>query len=473
MSRTAILDRLRKAVGAQGLITDARDMEPYVVDWRGHYRGSTPAVVRPANTDEVAAVVKICAETGTGIVPQGGNTGMCGGATPSAAGNEIVLCLGRMNRIRETDALNNTLTAEAGCILANVQQAALAADRYFPLSLGAEGSCQIGGNLATNAGGINVLRYGNAREQALGLEVVLPDGRVWDGLRGLRKDNTGYDLKDLFIGSEGTLGIITAAVLKLYPRPRAQLTALLAVADPAAAVQLLARLRGACGERVSAFEIISRHCLELVLKHIPGTREPLSQPHPWHVLVELADTSEAGLLRADFETAVAKAVEGGLARDAVIAESTAQSQALWRLRETIPEASRDEGLVYRHDISLTVSRIPEFIAVAGAALEKSFPGVHVICFGHLGDGNLHYNCFVAGRRKEDAAAREASDVNRLVLDIVRRFGGSFSAEHGIGQSKRGELAHYKSALELEAMLALKRTFDPRGIMNPGKVLPEG
>ena len=473
MTAHTLIERLAAIVGTQGLITDARDMEPYVVDWRRHYRGRTPAVVRPVSTEEVAAVVKLCSETGTGVVPQGGNTGMCGGATPSAAGNEIVLALGRMNRIRELDPLNNTITADAGCILANIQQAAQDADRLFPLSLGAEGSCQIGGNLATNAGGINVLRYGNARDLALGLEVVLPDGRVWNGLKGLRKDNTGYELKNLFIGSEGTLGVITGAVLKLFPRPRTRLTALLAVTEPAAAVQLLARLRGACGERISAFEIISRPCLELVLKHIPGTREPLPQPHPWQVLVELADTGEGGLLRDDFERAAAAAGEEGLVRDAVIAESTAQSQALWRLRETIPEASRDEGLLYRHDISLTVSRIPEFIASAGAALERSFAGVRLICFGHLGDGNLHFNCFVPGRSREDPAARDASDVNRVVLDIVRRFGGSFSAEHGIGQSKRGDLAYYKSPLELDTMRALKRTFDPRNIMNPGKVLPEG
>jgi len=466
------IERLAAIVGAQGLITDARDMEPYVVDWRRHYRGRTPAVVRPASTGEVAAVVKLCAETGTGVVPQGGNTGMCGGATPSAAGNEIVLALGRMNRVREVDTLNNTITADAGCILANLQQSAIAADRLFPLSLGAEGSCQIGGNLATNAGGINVLRYGNTRDLALGLEAVLPDGRVWNGLKGLRKDNTGYDLKDLFIGSEGTLGVITGAVLKLYPRPRTRLTALIAVADPAAAVQLLARLRGACGERISAFEILSRLCLELVLKHIPATREPLPQPYLWQVLVELADSSAGGSLRDDFERAVAEAGEEGVVRDAVIAESTAQSQALWRMRETIPEASRDEGLLYRHDISLTISRIPEFIATASAALERSFPGVRIICFGHLGDGNLHFNCFVPGRHKDDPAARDASDVNRVVLDIVHQFGGSFSAEHGIGQSKRGELAYYKSALELDTMRALKRTFDPRNIMNPGKVLPD-
>jgi len=472
MTAHTLIERLAAAVGAQGLITDARDMEPYLVDWRKVYRGATSAVVRPASTAEVAAVMKICAETGTPVVPQGGNTGMCGGATPSPGGKEIVLALGRMNRILETDILNNTMTVEAGCILANIQQAALAADRFFPLSLGAEGSCQIGGNLATNAGGINVLRYGNTRDLALGLEVVLPDGRVWNGLKGLRKDNTGYDLKDLFIGSEGTLGIITGAVLKLFPRPRTQLTALLAVADPAAAVQLLAHLRGPCGERISAFEIISRPCIDLVLKHIPGTREPLQQVHPWHVLIELADTSDAGSLRGDFERVVGRAIEGGLALDAVIAESTAQSQALWKLRETIPEASRDEGLLYRHDISLPVSRIPDFIATATPALEKAFPGVRLICFGHLGDGNLHYNCFVPGRSRDDPTARDAHDVNRVVLDVVRTYAGSFSAEHGIGQSKREELAYYKSALELETMRALKHTFDPRNIMNPGKVLPD-
>jgi FAD/FMN-containing dehydrogenase len=467
-----VVERIGNAVGAKGLITDPREIEPYVVDWRRFYRGATPAVVRPASTAEVAAVVRICAETGTPVVPQGGNTGMCGGATPSSSGKEIVLALGRMNRILETDALNNTITVEAGCILANIQQGAAAADRFFPLSLGAEGSCQIGGNLATNAGGINVLRYGNTRDLALGLEVVLPDGRVLNGLKGLRKDNTGYDLKDLFIGSEGTLGVITGAVLKLFPRPRATLTAMMGIADPAAAVQLLARLRGACGDRISAFEIIARLCLDIVLKHIPGTREPLRETHPWHVLIELADTADSGSLRADFERAVGQAVEDGLVRDAVIAENTAQSQGLWKLRETIPEASRDEGLVYRHDISLPVSRIPEFIGKAGAALQQAYPGVRVFCFGHLGDGNLHYNCFVPGRNRDDPAARDSSDVNRVVLDIVRTYEGSFSAEHGIGQSKRGELAYYKSALELDAMRALKRTFDPKGIMNPGKVLPD-
>lgn len=470
VSAAAPLERIRAVVGDRGMLTDAVDLEPYVVDWRGVFRGATPAVVRPANTAEVAAVVKICAETRTPIVPQGGNTGMCGAATPSPAGDEVVLCLGRMNRIREVDTLNNTITAEAGCILANIQQAAREADRFFPLSLGAEGSCQIGGNLATNAGGVNVLRYGNARELALGLEVVLPDGRIWEALRGLRKDNTGYDLKDLYIGSEGTLGVITAAVLKLFPKPRTVVTALAVVPEPAAAVALLALLRQECGESISAFELISRLCLDLVFSYIPDTRDPFDKPHAWYVLTELADAGEEGPLRATFERAMGLAVERGLVVDAVVAGTEAQRRSLWRLRESVPEASREEGMVYRHDISVSVSRIPDFIPTAAAALERSFPGVRIICFGHLGDGNLHYNAFVPGRRPDNPSDRDATDVFRVVHDIVHRFGGSFSAEHGIGQAKRSELAHYKSAVEIELMRMLKRTLDPRGIMNPGKVL---
>ncbi|HSD99322.1 MAG TPA: FAD-binding oxidoreductase [Burkholderiales bacterium] len=468
----SLLERIGGVVGRQGLVTDPKDLEQYLGDWRGFYRGAAPAVVRPATTGELAAVVKACADTGTAIVPQGGNTGMSGAATPPAAGGAIVVQLGRMNRILGVDALNNTISVEAGCILANIQQAARDAGRLFPLSLGAEGSCQIGGNLATNAGGINVLRYGNARDLTLGLEVVLPDGRVWDGLRGLRKDNTGYDLKQVFIGSEGTLGIITAAVLKLFPVPRTTVTALIAVAAPAAAVELLALLRDECGDRISAFEIISRRCVELVLAHIPGTREPLGRAHSWYVLAELAEASADGPLRAELERALERAVERKLALDAAIAESGAQRAALWRIRETIPEASQKEGLPYRHDISIPVSRIPEFIAEAGAALERDFPGAQVLCFGHIGDGNLHYNCFVPGRNRGDAAALAATDVNRAVLDVVQRFAGSFSAEHGVGQAKRGELARYKAALEIEMMRALKRAFDPQNIMNPGKVLPD-
>ena len=469
----SFLQRIGAIVGGQGLLTGPSELEPYLGDWRGFFRGNAKAVVRPATTDQVAAVVGLCAETGTAIVPQGGNTGMSGAATPPAAGGAIVLQMGRMNRVIGLDTLNNTITVEAGCILATIQQAARDAGRLFPLSLGAEGSCQIGGNLATNAGGINVLRYGNARELTLGLQVVLPDGRVWDGLRGLRKDNTGYDLKQIFIGSEGTLGIITAAVLKLFPIPRTTVTAMIAVAAPTAAVELLSLLREACGDRISAFEIISRQCVELVLAHIPGTREPLARACPWYVLAELAEASTDGPLRGEFERAMERAVERGLAHDAAIAANEAQRAALWRVRETIPEASRADDVLYRHDISIPISRIPEFIEEAGRTLARAHPGVRVICFGHLGDGNLHYNCFVPGRRRDDAAALAATDVNRTVLDVVQRYGGSFSAEHGIGQAKRAELARYKGALEVEMMRSLKRAFDPRNLMNPGKVLPDG
>jgi FAD/FMN-containing dehydrogenase len=472
MTAPSLIERLAAAVGPQGLITDPREIEPYVKDWRGLYHGATPAVVRPATTAQVGAVVKICAETRTAIVPQGGNTGMCGASVPHDRGGEIVLSLARMNRVLELDALNNTISVEAGCILANVQQAALDADRLFPLSLGAEGSCQIGGNLSTNAGGVNVLRYGNTRDLVLGLEVVLPDGRVWDGMRRLRKDNTGYDLKQVFIGAEGTLGVITAAVLKLFPRPRAAATAWVAVPSPRAALELLALLRGDAGDKITAFELISRDCLEIVLRHIPGTRDPLPATHGWYVLSELNDARDDGL-REDLEQALAAALQRGIAKDALVAENQGQARALWRLRETIPEAARGEpGMLYRHDIAVAVSHAPDFIDEADPALRARFPGSRVICFGHLGDGNLHYNVFVPDRRREDASARDAQDVTRLVYDIVLKHHGSFSAEHGIGQAKLAEIARYKSGVELDLMRGLKATFDPHGIMNPGKVLPE-
>jgi FAD/FMN-containing dehydrogenase len=427
--------------------------------------------VRPANSQEVAAVVKACTASRTPIVPQGGNTGMCMAAVPRVGRHEIVLSLARMNRIRDVDSLNNTITVEAGVVLAAIQQAAAEANRLFPLSLGAEGSCTIGGNLSTNAGGVNVLRYGNTRDLVLGLEIVLPDGRIWDGLRSLRKDNTGYDLKQLFVGAEGTLGIITAAVLKLFPRPSASATAWAAVTDPEAALELLALLRRHCGDRINAFELISRACLELVLRHIPGTRDPLAQPHEWYVLTELADSQTGDTLRQELERALEEALASGLVLDATLAESGGQSQALWRIRESIPEAARGEaGMLYRHDISVAVSAVPEFVREAGPELDKRFPGAQVICFGHLGDGNLHYNVFIPGRSRSDAAAREAHDVTDLVYDLVQRYGGSFSAEHGIGLAKVKELVRYKSPLELELMRAIKRTLDPEGIMNPGKVL---
>ncbi len=465
-----LLAGLDAIVGARGLVTDAAEMAPYLTDWRALYQGRAAAVVRPATTAEVAAVVRLCAATHSPVVPQGGNTGMCGAATPDARGNAIVIALGRMNRIIEVDALNNTMTVEAGVILANIQQAAADADRLFPLSLGGEGSCLIGGNLSTNAGGINVLRYGNTRDLVLGLEAVLPDGRVWNGLRGLRKDNTGYDLKHLFIGAEGTLGIITQAVLKLFPRPLGSVTAFAGITDPAQAVELLALLREHGGDGVSAFELISRNCVEMVLRRIPGTRDPLSAPHPWYVLTELTAARAGGALRETVEQALAAGLERGLIGDVVIAENDAQGKALWRMRESIPDAAKVEGLVYRHDIAVAVSRIPQFIATASAALETAFPTVRIICFGHLGDGNLHFNAFIPGRERGDAAARAMTDVNRIVHDIVQEFSGSISAEHGIGQAKRDELAHYKTATELDLMRIVKKALDPHNLMNPGKVL---
>ena len=470
-SAKSVIGALEKILGPQGVLTAAADLEPYVVDWRGVYRGVAAAVARPANTAQVAAVMKLCAETGTPLVPQGGNTGMCGASVPNAGGNEVVLSLARMNRILDVDPLNNTLTAEAGCVLANIRQAAADVGRLFPLSLGAEGSCQIGGNLSTNAGGVNVLRYGNARDLVLGLEVVLPDGRIWNGLRGLRKDNTGYDLKHLFIGAEGTLGIITAATLKLFPRPTANATAWIAIHDPEAALQLLALMRRHCNDRITAFELISRHSLELVWRHVPGTRDPIATPHPWYVLTELADAGDEQALRADLERALEAALSENLVIDVVIAENRTQAQALWHMRESIPEGARQEPvMVYRHDIAVAVGRIPEFIREAQAALEARFPGVRLICFGHLGDGNLHYNAYLPERLRTDAAAREAHDITETVYDIVQRYGGSFSAEHGIGLSKVAELARYKSAVELDLMRTVKRALDPQGLMNPGKVL---
>ena len=455
--------RLRSAfaalIGDRNVLTSAQDTAPYTVDWRRQYHAQALCVLRPVSTAEVAALVGLCAREGVAVVPQGGNTGLCGGSVPTGARREVVLSLSRLNRIRELDTLNDTMTAEAGCVLASVQRAADEAGRLFPLSLAAQGSCQIGGNLSTNAGGVNVLRYGNAREQVLGLEVVLPDGRVWDGLRALRKDNTGYDLKQLFLGAEGTLGVITAAVLKLHPKPTASVTAWVAVQSPERAVALLAQLRRHVGERISAFELVSRRCLEAVLKHAPATRDPLPRVHPWHVLVEIADTGEAGALAAQVERAISACAD--LVDDAVIATSTSQAQALWKIRETIPEA---QFANVKHDVSVPVSKVPELIERAGAALQASFPGQPVYCFGHIGDGNIHYNV------GDQALLARRAEVNRAVYDTVAMLGGSISAEHGLGQLKHEEIARYKAPLELELMRAIKDALDPQGLMNPGKVL---
>jgi FAD/FMN-containing dehydrogenase len=468
----ALIESLRKVVGDTCVLTEVADTAPYLSDWRGQYRGAALAVVRPATTVEVAEVVRLCAENGVAVVPQGGNTGLCGGATPCgvAARGEILVSLVRMNQIRSLDTANATITVDAGCTLQQVQEAAAAADRLFPLSLAAEGSATIGGNLSTNAGGVQVLRYGNARDLCLGLEVVLPDGRIWHGLRGLRKDNTGYDLKHLFIGAEGTLGLITAAVLKLYPRPHQVATAWVAVADPAAAVELLSRLRGAVGDRVTAFELIGRQGLDLVLKHIPNSREPLAGRPQWQVLVELSDAAAGDGLYALLEQFLSKAVDAGLVTDAAIGQSEAQAAAMWRLRESIAEAQKIEGLSIKHDVSLPVSRIAEFVSRADAALAQTFPRVRIVCFGHLGDGNLHYNPSIPEKGSNAEFMAASPSVNRIVYDIVGELGGSISAEHGLGQLKREEIKRYKSGVEMELMRAVKQAIDPRGLMNPGKVV---
>ena len=464
-----LLEALRAVVGERGIISDPRELEPYAVDWRGQFRGRAALVVKPASAEEVSQVVALLARAGVGIVPQAGNTSLCGASVPDESGTQVIVNVSRMNRVRAVDLDNNTITVEAGCILAELQRVALENDRFFPLSLGAEGSCEIGGNISTNAGGTQVLRYGNMREQVLGLEVVLHDGRVWDGLRGLRKDNTGYDLKHLFIGAEGTLGIVTAAVLKLYPRPRAIATALVAVADPAAAVALLGKLRVACGERVTGFELVSRPCFDLVFKNIAGSRDPFAERHPWYVLVELFDSTEGAGLSEMLEAALGNAVEDGLVRDAVFAASEAQRLELWALRENTSDAQKIEGVSVKHDVSVPVSRIPQLIEEGNRALEAAYPDIRIVAFGHVGDGNLHYNAFAPLGETRDYAAW-APQVNRIVYGVVQRLGGSISAEHGIGALKRDELPHYKAALELDLMRAIKKTLDPHGIMNPGKVL---
>jgi FAD/FMN-containing dehydrogenase len=470
-ARTALLAELNAALGASGVLTAAADMAPYAADWRGRVRHTPLAVLRPATTAEVATAVRLCAAARVAIVPQGGNTGQCAGAVPGSDGDQVVLSLARLNRIRALDPQNNTVTVEAGCVLAHVQEAAAAADRLFPLSLGAEGSCQIGGNLSTNAGGTAVLRYGNARDMVLGLEVVLADGAVWDGLRGLRKDNTGYDLKQLFLGAEGTLGIVTAAVLKLYPAPKAAATALFAVRDPAAAVTLLERFRARCGDRLTGFELMSRLCLDILFKQIPRFADPFTRPYGWYVLGELRDTDAAADLRAMAETTLAEGLDAGLVLDAIVAQSQAQAAELWRMREEIPEANRREAPWVRHDVAVPVSRIPELIARGCEILQQRFPGARVVAFGHVGDGNIHFNATAAAGADAEAFVARQEEIYRLVHDLVMALGGSFSAEHGIGMVKVDELAHYKSAVELALMQRLKRALDPAGILNPGKVLP--
>jgi len=464
------LDRLKAVVGEGSWRDGTEDLAPYLDDQRGLFHGKTPLVLFPRTTTEVSHILAVCNETETAVVPQGGNTGLVGGSVPFETGDEIVVTLSRMNKIRALSRDNNTITVEAGCILGDIQAAARDADRLFPLSLGAEGSCQIGGNLATNAGGINVLRYGNTRDLVLGLEVVLPDGRVWNGLRSLRKDNTGYDLKHLFVGAEGTLGIITAAALKLFPLPKDVVTGFAAVPDIASAVALLRRLQGATGEQVSAFEFLSRFALDLVLWHVDDTRAPLGGDHDWFVLFDVATPDAAHSARPTVEATLAAAIEEGLVVDAALAQSGQQAADFWRLREGIPEAQTREGASIKHDVAVPIDAFAELVTQGTDAVLDEVPGSRPCLFGHLGDGNAHFNITQPTGIDPAAFLARWHDVNRRVHDVTHALGGSISAEHGVGRLKVDEIARYKSDVEMDLMRTLKAALDPRGIMNPGKVV---
>ena len=473
MSRlnNSIIDALVKAAGPGGAVSDPEALEPHLTEWRGLYRGCAPVMLQPASTDAVAAILRLCNEHGIGVVPQGGNTGLAGGAIPGLDGREeILLSLHRLKRLRALDADNFTLTVEAGCILSEIQQRAEEAGLLFPLSLAAEGSCQIGGNLSTNAGGTNVLRYGNTRDLVLGLEVVLPDGSVLNDLSGLRKDNTGYDLKQLFIGAEGTLGVITAATLKLFPAPRSRATALLAVTDAARAVELYGRARDRIGDDMVAFELMPRIALDMVFEHIPGLRDPVGAPYPWYVLLELANARPQALTEESLADFVQQCFAAGLVADGVAASSSAQARELWAIRHAISEAQKLAGGSIKHDISVPVSRMPEFITAASDAVADFLPGSRPVAFGHLGDGNVHFNVSPPEAMEKEQFVALWPQFNELIHSLAVEMGGSFSAEHGIGALKAGELARLKDPVAMELMRAVKRAIDPRGIMNAGKVL---
>ena len=468
----ALLAALREAVGATHVLTrDTHDLSAYERDWRQRAHGHALAVVRPGATAEVTAVVRACAAHGASLVPQGGNTGLVVGSVPDGSGTQVVLSLQRMNAVRAIDRANLTLTVEAGCVLQSVQQAAEAEGLLFPLSLAAEGSCTIGGNLATNAGGTQVLRYGNARDLCLGLEVVTPDGEVWHGLTGLRKDNTGYDLRDLFVGSEGTLGVITAATLKLFPPPAARLTAWAAVPTLQSAVDLLGLAQQRLAAGLTGFEVMGQFALSLVDRHMPPLRVPLWRQSPYCVLLENSDSEGEDHARTQFEGLLEAAIERGLVSDAVVAESIAQAHGLWHIRESIPLAQAQEGLNIKHDISLPVSRIPAFCDETDARLAREIPGVRLVNFGHLGDGNLHYNVQApAGVDAKKFLQQEETRVNQLVFDAVARYDGSISAEHGVGSLKVEHLAHFKDPVALALMRRIKQAIDPHNRLNPGRVI---
>ena len=470
------VEKLRVLVGDKGLITDDAGKHPYLTDWRDNYLGTALAVVRPASTEEVAGVVKLCAAERVAIVPQGGNTGLVGGGMPHENGREIVLSLTRMNRILAVDEIGYSMTVEAGVILKTIQETAAAHERLFPLSLAAEGSCTIGGNLSTNAGGVQVLHYGNTRHLVLGLEVVTPAGEIWNGLRALKKDNTGYDLRDLYLGAEGTLGIITKAVLKLWPKPKDVATSWIAVPSPQAAVDLLSGAHAASEDNVTSCELMARQGVDFVLKHIPGAADPLAERHDWYVLLEWSSTrarrdgdNETGL-REKMETYLGEAMEKGLVLDAAIAQNEAQGRAFWALRENHSEAQKREGPSIKHDISVAVSKIPAFMAEGLAAMKKALPDCRPVPFGHVGDGNLHFNCQSPPGWDKKRFNEHGEAISGAVYDLVVGFGGSISAEHGIGRLKVDELAHYRSRIELDVMRSIKRALDPQNLMNPGKIV---
>ncbi|HLP71127.1 MAG TPA: FAD-binding oxidoreductase [Rhizobium sp.] len=469
-SVNALLQRFIDIVGPAHALTAAADIEPYLVEGRGLYHGASPLVLKPGSTEEVAAILKLASATGTPIVPAGGRTGLVGGQVPREASRDVVLSLERMNRVREVDTVGDVIVVDGGCILADVQKAAEAHERLFPLSLGSEGSCRIGGNLSTNAGGTAVLAYGNMRQLCLGLEVVLPTGEIWDGLRRLKKDNSGYDLRDLFIGAEGTLGVITGAVLKLFPRPRGRQVAFAGLKSPADALALFERASLLCGTALTGFELMPRIGVEFTERHIPGVRDPLDTAHDWYALIDISTSDSAETAEAMITTLMEQAFEADLVQDAVIAASLAQQDALWHMRESMSEAQKPEGGSIKHDVSVPVARIPQFLEEAGAAVLAAMPGARICAFGHLGDGNIHYNISQPVGADKAAFIARWREMNAIVHAIVRKAGGSISAEHGVGQLKRDELIATRPAIETELMKRIKLAFDPAGIMNPGKMV---
>ncbi|GFO82348.1 MAG: D-2-hydroxyacid dehydrogenase [Methyloceanibacter sp.] len=466
----ATLDSFTRIVGSEHVLRGEADMAPYLTEWRDRYQGKAPAVLRPGSTDEVAKILQCANEAGVAIVPQGGNTGLVGAQIPDESGSQVVLSLQRMTQVRDVDIASNTMTVEAGLTLAAAQQVAENAGRLFPLSLASEGSCQIGGVLATNAGGVAVLTYGNARDLALGLEVVLADGRVWHGLKRLRKDNTGYDLKDLFVGSEGTLGVITAAVLRLFPRPMERVTCMVGFNEVERAPDFFARVHEAAGSILTAFEILPRIGIELVLKHAEKTHDPFSSAYPWYLLLEFTGPRVGEGLQQIAETVLQAAIECGEIADAIIASSLGQAQDLWRLRELMSEMQKFEGGSIKHDVSVPVAKVPEFISRANNLVALMIPGARPVPFGHLGDGNIHYNVSQPVGMDKDAYLSNWETLNAAVHEIVLDLDGSISAEHGIGRMKAGHLPHAKGALAMELMHKIKTSFDPNGILNPGKLL---